>query len=92
MGKLNNNVHVLSCFWNGGGSGIFSSLVFVNFTPAIFKNNGEIINQININCQGVYSLGDRSSTKIKLNKIKNKVVLENQLFQTDKVESFEIKF
>ena len=92
LGKLNNNVHVLSCFWNGGGSGIFSSLVFVNFTPAIFKNNGEIINQININCQGVYSLGDRSSTKIKLNKIKNKVVLENQLFQTDKVESFEIKF
>lgn len=92
LGKLNNNIHVLKCYWNGGGSGIFSSLVFVNFTPAIFKNNAEIINQININCQGVYSLGDRSSTKVKLNKIKNKVFIENELFNEDKKEVFEIKF
>ena len=78
-------------FWNGGGSGIFSSLLFVNFTTIIFSEVGKNRKQININCTGTYSLGDRSSTKISLDKIKNNVIVQNQNFQTGKIDKFEIK-
>jgi hypothetical protein len=52
---------------------------------------GENRKQININYTGTYSLGDRSSTKISLDKIKNNVIVQNQNFQTGKIDKFEIK-
>ena len=91
LGKLDNNTHILKCFWNGGGSGLFSSLLFVDFTTMMFNDNGKIFKQININCTGTYSLGDRSTAKISLDKVNNNVMVENQNFQTGKIDKFEIK-
>jgi hypothetical protein len=92
LGRLENGFHVLNCSWNGGGSGSFGSLVFVSFKLASFNSNGDIYNQLLINCEASYSLSDRSDDKFKLDKKNNKVYVSTQPYWEKVPKKFVVEF
>ena len=92
LGRLGNGFHVLDCSWNGGGSGIFNSLVFVSFKLRSFNSDGDIYNQLLINCEASYSLSDRAQTDIKLDKKNNKVYVSTQPNWEKVPKKFVIEF
>ena len=92
LGRLENGFHVLDCTWNGGGSGFFSSLVFVSFKLGSFNSNGDVYNQLLINCEASYSLSDRSDDKFKLDKKNNKVYVSTQPYWEKVPKKFIVEF
>jgi hypothetical protein len=92
LGRLKNGFHVLECTWNGGGSGYFGSLVFVSFKLGPFNLNGDIYNQLLINCEASYSLSDRSDDKFKLDKENNKVYVSTQPYWEKVPKKFVVEF
>jgi len=92
IGKLNNNVHLLKFYESGGGSGVFSSLIFVKFEIRDFVNDSKKYKQLLITCLRHNGLSDRAKTDIKLDKQNNRVYVSNQPYWSENPEKFVVEF
>ena len=92
LGKLNNNVHVLKFYESGGGSGVFSALLFVKFEIRDFVNSGKKYKQLLINCLRHNGLSDRAKTDVILDKKNNKVYVSTQPYWEKVPEKFVVEF
>ncbi len=92
LGMLNNNVHVLEFYESGGGSGVFSDLLFVKFEIRDFVGNGNKYKQLLINFLRHNGLSDRAKTDIKLDKNNNKVYVSTQPYWEKVPKKFVVEF
>lgn len=65
IGRLSNGCHVLHTFDDGGGSGIFESLLLVKFvTESAFDESGKPCHRIVMRQMAEYPLGDRVNAQM----------------------------
>ena len=91
-GRLDNGVHVVEFFDNGGGSGVFTYLFFVRFEIAEGFEPDQSSNQIRkysrllMNMVGWYGLGDRDNGEIKV--LSDRVVVGKSRYRAEDVVLF----
>jgi hypothetical protein len=85
IGKLDNGVHVVRTFYNGGDSVTFTSVLFVSFKiRKTYDKNGDQQPQLLMTLEKFYDIGDRVYAKITLGK--NKVTIDKPIWSDKPVE------
>jgi hypothetical protein len=80
FGKLDNDIHlVVVDEGSRRGTGVFSSLLLLNFDVNPKKQDPNL----NMNLIGHYLLGDR--IKYEITTLKNKIFIENELYENNKL-------
>ena len=80
FGKLDNDIHlVVVDEGSRRGTGVFSSLLLLNFDVNPKKQDPNL----NMNLIGYYMLGDR--IKYEITTLKNKIFIENELYDNNKL-------
>lgn len=76
LGKLANGYHVLRTYDNGGGTGVFSSILIVEaITDFEHKDNGSRREFLVLKRRGEFDIGDRYSGQIKLIPEENTILI-----------------
>ena len=91
LGRLANGLHVIRTFDNGGGTGVFESILLIEcLIDYEFKDNGQRRSLLILRRRGEFGIGDRYDGKITVDTKRNRITINPDKRNVEKAFTIQV--